>query len=94
MWITGGYKLDYKEEKRFNGLYVGYERIVSVYGDNDELILSSKDKTEEEFINYLGFLTNEDVVGTAKQLLSNGRTEEDDARDFIEACAEHEYLWW
>lgn len=93
MWIAGGYTFKYTEEKKRNSYWDEYEKVVSVYTPDNELVLSSKGRDIDEFINYLGFLTNEEVVETAKELLEKGRTKEDDVRDFIELCGQHDHLW-
>ena len=94
MWYAGGYKINYVEEKiRKNGVWTEYVKFITIYKD-DEIVLCSKDKTEEEFINYLKFVTNDEVIDVVKQLLEKGRTEEDEVMDFVAECQAHDYLWW
>lgn len=92
MSYINGYRLEYIEESKGN-LWADYEKVVTVFDEDNEIVLSSRGKEKEEFLNYLGFLVDTDVLETAKELLENGRTKEDDTRDFIELCEESDYLW-
>lgn len=64
-------RVEVKENKRGNVIWTGtsyiLEVIVNVYDDNDDLILSSKNKTEQEFFNYLSFLCSEQDIEFIKE---------------------------
>lgn len=83
----GDYKVEYIEERDKHWV-LDYVKIITVYDDEDNIVLCSRDKTEEEFINYLGFLVSEDVIEVATQLLKYGRLEDDDEYDYADEA------WW
>lgn len=85
--LNNGYMVS-REEIKIDVTYGYYETYIELVNFENEIILTNKDKTKEEFFNYLSFLISNEDYESIK----------DDLYDFYDGKCnndwqEHEYIW-